>query len=380
MTAVGADLLDAWALGRYADGLGAWAAVICADEVVPLADLLPQAPTVEAVLADWAAHADSLEGAVRAARSSGRWAALARPAAALRPLAPYVPGQVFQSGANYRTHVVQLMTAAAPAAERATAERAALALMAERADSGTPYVFLGLASAVCGPHDDVVLPPTGVQHDWELELAAVIGAHAWRVDPGTALEAVAAYTIVNDITTRDRVFRPDLPAIGTDWLAAKNAPTFLPLGPWLVPARFVPDPLALRITLALDGDVMQDESTADMLFDVAQLVSHVSAVTPLRPGDLVLTGSPAGNGAHHGRFLRPGDVMRVHPGALAQPRQRALPLVAARRRGRADGGGARHHPLHHPVRRRPRLSAPQAAPPRQATTRPSAARTAVGSH
>jgi 2-keto-4-pentenoate hydratase/2-oxohepta-3-ene-1,7-dioic acid hydratase in catechol pathway len=145
-----------------------------------------------------------------------------------------------------------------------------------------------------------------------------------RVPRRDALSYVAGYTIVNDITARDRVFRPDLPGIGTDWLAAKNAPTFLPAGPWLVPAAFAGDPMKLRITLSLNGEVMQDESTADMIFDVARLIEHTSSIATMLPGDLLLTGSPAGNGASRGRFLRPGDVMEGAITGLGRQRNRCV--------------------------------------------------------
>ena len=115
--------------------------------------------------------------------------------------------------------------------------------------------------------------------------------------------------IVNDLTLRDRVFRPDAGPLGADWLAAKNPPTFLPAGPVIVPRSAIPDPGDLRITLRLNGQVMQDESTKDMIFDVSRIIAHCSQVAALLPGDLVLTGSPAGNGLAHGRVLRPGDVM-----------------------------------------------------------------------
>jgi 2,4-didehydro-3-deoxy-L-rhamnonate hydrolase len=159
-----------------------------------------------------------------------------------------------------------------------------------------------------GPFDEVVLPGYSDQHDWELELAAVIGRRAFRIGRDEALDHVAGYTIVNDLTTRDLVFRRDMPEIGTDWFRAKNAPGFLPTGPFLVPSGFV-DPGDLRVTLTLNGETMQDESTQDMIFDVAALVAAASRTVPLLPGDLVLTGSPAGNGIHHGRLLRDGDVM-----------------------------------------------------------------------
>jgi 2-keto-4-pentenoate hydratase/2-oxohepta-3-ene-1,7-dioic acid hydratase in catechol pathway len=136
----------------------------------------------------------------------------------------------------------------------------------------------------------------------------------------TALDHVAGYTIVNDITTREWVWRRDLPELGTDWFRAKNAPTFLPTGPFLVPAEFIDDPMDLQVTLRLNGQLMQDESTKDMIFDVARLVAYCSQVAALLPGDLVLTGSPAGNGMHWGRLLRPGDVMEAEITGLGMQR------------------------------------------------------------
>jgi 2-keto-4-pentenoate hydratase/2-oxohepta-3-ene-1,7-dioic acid hydratase in catechol pathway len=100
-----------------------------------------------------------------------------------------------------------------------------------------------------------------------------------------------------------------MPVIGSDWLRSKNSPTFLPIGPWIVPAQFAGDPGSLHIELKLNGDTMQDESTADMMFGVARLIAFVSESAGIRSGDLLLTGSPAGNGAHYNRYLRPGDVI-----------------------------------------------------------------------
>ena len=315
-----------YALGRFRSGLDApFTGVVVDGQVVALERLGLDMTTVEDLLAEWAVNALVLDAVVGAAAE--QWAQLAVPESALTALAPYAPGQVFQSGANYKKHVVQLLVAAAAEqgeTDLGGAEARAVDLMEHRAESGVPYAFLGLSSSVCGPTDEVMLPPTGVQHDWELELGVVIGEHTYRASRETALERVAGYVIVNDLTTRDRIFRPDLPGIGTDWLAGKNAPTFLPLGPWIVPARFVPDPTNLRITLSLNGEVMQDESTADMIFDIPRLIEYVSAITPLLPGDLLLTGSPAGNGAHYGRYLRPGDVMESTITGLGTQRNRCV--------------------------------------------------------
>lgn len=228
----------------------------------------------------------------------------------VRLLSPVQPTQIIQAGANYRTHVIDLAVSHKQEGEGEAEVRAATALMMDkRAAEGLPYFFIGLPTAIAAPNDELELPFYSQSHDWELELAAVIGKRAFRLTPEQALEHVFGYTIVNDITTRELVFRKDLAAIGTDWYRAKNAPGFFPTGPWLVPAKFVDDPQDLGVTLKLNGRVMQDESTADMIFTVAQLVSHASWNMPLLPGDLVLTGSPAGNGAHWGRLLREGDVM-----------------------------------------------------------------------
>jgi 2-keto-4-pentenoate hydratase/2-oxohepta-3-ene-1,7-dioic acid hydratase in catechol pathway len=235
-----------------------------------------------------------------------------------------MPGQIFQCGANYRTHVIDLAVSHRPADDPDAVRAEVGEMMDRRAASGTPYLFLGLPSAIAGPYDDLDLPPYSDQHDWELELAAVIGKPTFRVSPEAALEHVAGYTIVNDITTRDLVFRRDMPEIGTDWFRAKNAPGFLPTGPWVVPAEFVGDTGELQVTLLLNGKAMQDETTKDMIFGVAALVAAASQITRLNPGDLILTGSPAGNGAHWGRLLRDGDVMEGTITGLGTQRVRAL--------------------------------------------------------
>ena len=154
-------------------------------------------------------------------------------------LPPVQPRQIFQSGANYRTHVMDLAVAdRQPGETRSDDEiRAEIGrLQDERSASGEPYVFTGVVSAMCGAYDDVVLPEGTSKNDFELELAAVIGRPARRVPVSDALSYVVGYTIVNDITTREWVWRRDLPELGTDWFKAKNSPTFLPTGPFIVPA------------------------------------------------------------------------------------------------------------------------------------------------
>mgnify|MGYP003945564997 CR=1 FL=1 len=255
-----------------------------------------------------------------------------RPLADFRVHAPVEPRQVLQSGANYRQHVIDLHVAHRdPADDRSEEERRAEAaeIMDRRAAEDLPYMFIGLPSAITGPYDDVVLPSWAEQPDWELELAVVIGKPAYQVSVAEALEHVAGYTIANDLTDRATVFRRDMPQIGTDWLRSKNAPGFTPLGPWIVPAESIADPDDLRVTLKLNGETMQNESTKDMIFDVARMVAYASQTARLLPGDLILTGSPAGNGMHWGRLLRDGDVMEGSVTGLGVQRTRCVAEAAS---------------------------------------------------
>jgi len=314
------------ALGTFADGGSVFPGLVIEGERV--LDLSPWFGSVREVLDRWDANEEQL---VELAAGGG-----AIELGGLDVLPPFEPGQILQSGANYKKHVVELAVdlriAPEPGMTLDEIRAHAIRMMDERA-SGDPYLFLGAHSAICGPYDDVLLPEQGEQHDWELELAAVIGRSGRDVAVEAALDHVAGYTIANDLTTRDLVFRPDLKAIGTDWVRSKNAPTFLPLGPWIVPARFVPDPMDVRITLRLNGETMQDESTADMIFDVARLVSYASSTVGLRAGDLLLTGSPAGNGTHYGRFLRDGDVMEAEITGLGRQRNVCRTIGRARQTG-----------------------------------------------
>ena len=250
------------------------------------------------------------------------------PLASLKAHAPLAPRQVFCAGANYHKHVVDLVVdgtmARDPGADREAVRARAEAMMKQRAETGMPFVFMGAPSAIIGPYDDFEVPYDVQQPDWELELAAVIGKAARRVSADRALEHVAGYTIANDITSRELVNRPDVPQMGMDWLAAKCSPGFLPLGPFVTPAAFVADPQALQITLKLNGQVMQDESTADMIFGVAKIIEFISRHVLLLPGDLVLTGSPSGNGTHYGRYIQDGDVLEGSIAGLGVQRNRCV--------------------------------------------------------
>lgn len=233
--------------------------------------------------------------------------------ASLKVKAPIVPRQIFCSGANYRKHVIELtLKQSDPAHAHLSAEERAervAKMMDERAITGTPFAFVKLPSAVTGPYDHIILPRGAKEVDWELELAVVIGKGGRHIAANDAFSHVAGYTIANDITARDRVYRPDLKAIGTDWLASKCSATFLPLGPWITSSRFVQKPDDLQLTLRVNGEVMQNDNTGDMIFSIARQIEYVSSYVTLLPGDIICTGSPAGNGTHYQRFLKPDDVV-----------------------------------------------------------------------
>ncbi|MGW0330220.1 fumarylacetoacetate hydrolase family protein [Nocardia sp. NPDC003183] len=165
-------------------------------------------------------------------------------------------------------------------------------------------------TTVLNKHRGVVHRPAGVtQLDWEIELAVVIGRTARRIVAEEALSYVAGYTIANDVSVRD----PDVlihPFFGVDWTSTKNPDGLTPIGPMLVPARFVPDPANLDLLLTVNGQCRQDSNTSLMIIDVPAQIAALSNLVTLRPGDIILTGTPAGTAAaHQGAYLADGDVV-----------------------------------------------------------------------
>ena len=172
-----------------------------------------------------------------------------------------------------------------------------------------PVVFLKATSCISGPNDDVVLPRGWTKPDWEVELGVVIGTEARYVSVEAALDHVAGYCVVNDVS--ERAFQAER---GGTWDKGKGCDTFGPIGPWLVTRDEVADPQALRLWLSVDDVTRQDGTTANMIFPVAELVSYVSQFMSLQPGDIITTGTPAGVGLGlkpEPVFLKPGEVMRL---------------------------------------------------------------------
>ena len=185
-----------------------------------------------------------------------------------------------------------------------------------------PPLFMKAISCLNGPNDDVMLPKGALKGDWEVELGIVIGRTARYVPVGRALDHVAGYAVVNDVS--ERAFQMER---GTQWDKGKGCDTFGPLGPWLVTADEVGDPQNLSMFLDLNGRRMQTGTTRTMIFNVAQLVSYVSEFLTLHPGDLLTTGTPPGTGIGQKPqpvFLKPGDVMRLGIDKLGEQQQRVI--------------------------------------------------------
>jgi 2,4-didehydro-3-deoxy-L-rhamnonate hydrolase len=206
------------------------------------------------------------------------------------------PQKVLCSGPNYTDHLAEMGESSLGA-------------------SWTSYFFFKPpTTALVGPGAAVVVASTfeGDRVDWEGELAVVIGTGGRDIERGAVWSHVAGYTVANDISLRGP-HRRDTPAAPFvwDWAASKAADTSCPIGPGVVPASQVADPQKLTIRTWVNGDLKQDGSTANMVLDVASLVSDASRLMTLEPGDLILTGTPAGVGVSRGEFLSPGDIVEV---------------------------------------------------------------------
>lgn len=174
-----------------------------------------------------------------------------------------------------------------------------------------PYFFLKSPQhTAIGPGAAIQLPPVSGKIDWEIELAAVIGKDASQVKAENALDYVAGYTIVNDLSARDLARREDWQFV-SDWFGQKMFETAMPFGPWIVPASEIPDPQDLEMKLWVNDELQQHSKTDDMLFSLCEQIEYISSRLKLRPGDVIATGTPSGVGAPRGIFLKSGDVVRM---------------------------------------------------------------------
>lgn len=221
-------------------------------------------------------------------QSQGAEAPVIWPRSEVRLLAPLLdPPKIVCVGLNYRDHAIET----------------GLPI------PSSPVLFSKYASAIVGPNDAVVHPGKTVTEclDYEVELAVIIGLGGKRIPEEKTLAHVFGYSVANDISARDLQFQDG------QWLKGKTLDTFLPLGPVIVTADAIPDPQRLQLRLTLNGQTMQSSSTEDMIFSIPRLIAYLSTLFSLEPGDLILTGTPAGVG-HACKppvYLQPGDVMRA---------------------------------------------------------------------
>ena len=184
-----------------------------------------------------------------------------------------------------------------------------------------PVVFIKALTSLAGPNDDVTMPDESVATDWEVELGVVVGSVTRKVSVDDALKHVAGYCLANDVSERDWQIKR-----GNQWGKGKSFDGFGPIGPWLVTTDELPDPQKIPISLHVNGEQRQSSNTADMIFPVAEVVSYLSQFMTLLPGDVVITGTPAGVGLgmKPSKYLRRGDVMSLDGGPLGTQRQKLV--------------------------------------------------------
>ena len=290
--------MPSYKLVSYQSNSGPRAGISIDDQVFDAAELMgrPNYATMLGILEDW----DNARSALQNVKASGN----GTPLAGAKLLAPVLwPSAIYCAGANYRDHVLEMAKAQGISPEP---------------DPHTvglkPWHFLKSSRSVIGPDTPVKVPSASKMLDWEAELVAVIGKTAKDVPLEKALDYVAGYTIANDLSARDlgkRMPVSEASPFRHDWIGQKCFDGACPLGPYIVPASEIRDPQNLAMKLWVNGVVKQDSNTGQMIFNLAEQLSHLSSRMTLYPGDLILTGTPAGVGMGRKEFLKPGDVVKV---------------------------------------------------------------------
>ena len=290
-------------LATYRTSEGPRAGIVIGNEVFDAARLTGKATyaTVAGILADWKAA----EGALRKATAgAAKSRAKRQPLAKTKLLAPVShPPTIFCAGANYADHAA------------AMARKQGMPEPADPHEQGLkPWHFIKAARTLADPDATIKATHYAKELDWEIELAAVIGRPAKDVPKEKALSYVAGYTAANDLSARDRGRRHGVEATSffkMDWSKHKSFDGSCPLGPWITPASDIADPQNLQLKLWVNGVLKQDSNTRKMLFTLAEQIEQLSINMTLHPGDLILTGTPAGTGAESGDFLKAGDVVKI---------------------------------------------------------------------
>jgi 2-keto-4-pentenoate hydratase/2-oxohepta-3-ene-1,7-dioic acid hydratase in catechol pathway len=290
-------------LATYKSADGPRAGVVVDEKIFDAAKLTgkPAYASVLGILEDWRAAQGVLK---KAAANSGKSRAKSLPLARTKLLAPVRwPSAIYCAGANYADHAAEM------------ARRMNRPLEPDPHTQGLKaWHFIKAARTLADPGATVRISDLSDQVDWEVELAAVIGRPAKNVPEEKALDYVAGYTAANDLSARDRGPRPnisDTSPFKADWTKHKTFDGSCPLGPWIVPASDIGDPQSLGLKLWVNDVLKQDSNSKDMIFTLAEQIAQLSSGMTLHPGDLILTGTPAGVGSARGEFLKAGDVVTI---------------------------------------------------------------------
>jgi 2-keto-4-pentenoate hydratase/2-oxohepta-3-ene-1,7-dioic acid hydratase in catechol pathway len=287
-------------LATYESAQGPHAGAVIDGRMFDVAALTgqPKYAQVLDVLEDWDAAHKLLDTAAKGPRGEGM------PLAQAKLLAPVRwPGTIYCAGANYQDHAEEMWKASGQPPQP------------DPHDLGLkPWFFIKAARSVTDPDAKVAISNYSKKMDWEAELAVVIGRKARDLTLQNALSCVAGYTIGNDLSARDLGFRQQVPETSpfrADWIRHKSFDGSCPLGPWITPAAYISNPGNLAMKLWVNGVLKQDSNSGKMIFNIAEQISHLSTGITLYPGDVIMTGTPAGVGAGRGEFLKAGDVVKV---------------------------------------------------------------------
>lgn len=297
-------------LSKLSDGERSFHALVRPNgEIIDISD---RYATSQAIYGDWPRAFDALHDL------NAREAAGGRQVSDYRFLPPTDFPQIFGAGSNYRKHAAEMYTfnegeyqkSRLPGESDEDFFKRNLAFVENKRAKGMPFIWLATHGSMIGAQDDIPLHAIGTMHDWEAEFCLVLAGGAPRyMDPEEAGQHIAGYTIINDMHTGDLFSRDDI-KWNADWIA-KQQPGFKPVGPYVVPKQFFPNLDDVTIKLSVNGSVKQDWPVSDMIFSSEQYVAYASERLPILPGDLLMTGSPPGNGGVHGQWLTPGDKVEI---------------------------------------------------------------------
>lgn len=259
--------------------------ILVGEAIYKLTNLLGEnAPTtLEDVLADWPTMDAKIDAGIKSITGKALSAA---DVTFSTPIGK--PPKLICIGTNYHDHLAEMKVTAVPE---------------------FPYAFLRPPTCLAAHGETIPLPSGSKMVDWEAELGVVIGSRFGPEDLGDPLKAIAGYTVLNDVSARDWII--DRPWVGIDWVMQKAWDKFQPTGPWITPARFVDNPMALDIELTVNGSVKQKSNTSQLIFGIPEILKHLTTIMTLEPGDIIATGTPAGVGFGMSpqEFISSGDTV-----------------------------------------------------------------------